>query len=131
MPKKTPAEDNIDSELAKGSKTRSITLPHKLDAQVVAICRIYGFPSISEFLRQGARLLVSEYIDRAARETIWDVVGGPMMEKMTKMMTEKTALLESSILMLQKEFATLIADDKDGVSLANQEKSDFPSETQY
>lgn len=138
MPKKTDenafkssTDEDIDSELAKGSKTRSVTLPKKLNAQVVAICRVYGYSSVSEFIRQGTRLLVGEFIDRSARETIWDVVGGPMMEKVTKKLDEKTQLLQSSILELQKEFATLIADSKDGVSLANQEESNFPSETQY
>lgn len=121
---KSETTDN-ESDLGKNPKSRSTTLPLELDTQIVAICKLFGYPSISEFLREAARDKVRQYVMQLAQKNVWDAIGGPLLERVQNLSDRKTAVLEDSVAELQKEFSSLTEETKLDLPDEEEDKSDL------
>lgn len=78
------------------SITRSTTLPYVLDTRVQKYVKTH-YTSVSEFLREATRFHVFRIEKAIAQSEIWNLLGGPIIEGVNKMVDERMSVMEDQI----------------------------------
>lgn len=90
-----PNPDN-ESEKDTGGKTRSTSIPKGLDTRIQKYVKAF-YGSYSEFLRESARFHIIKLEKAQAQAEIWDLLGGPIIEAVTKMVDLRMSGMEDNL----------------------------------